>query len=155
MAVKRNVKGSAKAKRSAARLAAVQSMYQMQQTGIDSEAATRDYVAHRMGIEEDGNLFIAADTDLLEKILSGVQQRHGDIEPILNASLNENNPLDRQEMLIKCVLCCGVFELIEHGDIDAGIIINDYVDVAKSFYDGKEPGFINAILDKTAKTIRA
>lgn len=155
MSVKRQVKGSAKAKKSAARLAAVQSMYQMQQTGIDSETAIRDYVAHRMGIEEEGTLFVAADTDLLEKILSGVQLRHGDIEPILNAALSEKNPLERQEMLIKCILCCGVFEILEHSDVDTGIIINDYVDVAKSFYEGKESGFINAVLDKTAKKIRS
>lgn len=155
MSIKRRVKGSAKAKKSAARLAAVQSMYQMQQTGMDGETAIRDYVAHRMGIEEDGTLFVAADTDLLEKIINGVQHRHGDIEPILTAALDGKTPLDRQEMLIKCVLCCGVFEILDHGDIDAGIIINDYVEVAKSFYEGKEPGFINAVLDKTAKTIRS
>ncbi len=154
MTVKRQIKGSAKAKRSAARLAAVQSMYQMQQAGIDSETAIRDYMTYRMGIEEEGTLYVAADTELLKKILEGVQSRHGDIDPILTAALSDNNPLERQEMLIKCLLCCGVFELLDHGDIDAGIIINDYVEVAKSFYDGKEPSFINALLDKIAKTIR-
>ncbi len=153
--VKRQIKGSAKAKKSAARLTAVQAMYQMQQSGIDSETAINDYTRYRMGIEEEGALLIAADTQLLDKILTGVQQRHGDIEPVVNAALKDKNPLDKQELLIKCLLCCGAFELLDHADIDAGIIINDYVDVAKSFYGGKEPAFINAVLDKIAKVIRA
>lgn len=152
--IKRQVKGSAKARRSAARLAAVQCLYQMRQNGMDAEQVLGDYVNNRLGFEEDGDVYVAADTVLLRSILTGVEERSTVLTEMLNNALNESRTLERQEQLIQCILLCGAEELFAHPETDTALILSTYVDVGKAFYEGREPAMINAALDALSKAIR-
>lgn len=146
-------KGSPKAQRSAARLAAVQVLYQMRLNNQEAQSAVREYISHRNGFDLDGDVFVPADEDLLQDIISGVQTRWTDIDDIVTAALAAGGKSE-VEPLLDAVLRAGTFELLAHANIDAGIIIHDYLNVTSGFYDGAEPKLVNAILDKVAKTVR-
>jgi transcription antitermination protein NusB len=153
--IKRQIKGSAKARRNAARLAAVQCLYQMRQSGMDVEQVLGDYTNNRMGLEEDGDIYVAADMILLRTILTGIAERMDLLTEMTGNALGPTRPLERQEQLIQCTLLCGAEELFAHPETDTALILNNYVEVAKAFYDGREPAMINAALDALAKIIRA
>jgi transcription antitermination protein NusB len=152
--IKRQIKGSAKARRSSARLAAVQCLYQMRQNGMNVEQVLGDYVNNRLGLEEDGDVYVAADTDLLRGILTGFEEHSTLVTEMVDRALDPTRPLARQEQLIQCILLCGAVELYAHPTTDTPLILSSYVDVAKAFYEGREPGMINAALDALAKAIR-
>ena len=152
--IKRQIKGSAKARRNASRLAAVQCLYQMRQNGMNAEQVLGDYANNRMGIAEDGELYVAADQVLLRTILTGLEERMELLIEMMGAALGPTRPLDRQEQLIQCILLCGAEELFAHPETDTALILNNYVEVGKAFYEGREPAMINAALDTLAKTIR-
>ena len=153
--VKRVLKGSAVARRSAARLAAVQCLYQMQQSKIDAEMALHDYMLHRYGLEEEGEIFVAADMDLLRNLVSGAEERKDVLKTMLDQVFAEGNrPFDRQELLTQIILTVGAEELFSHRQTETPLIIHSYVDVAKAFYTDRTPSMINAVLDKIAKTVR-
>lgn len=153
--IKRQIKGSAKARRNAARLAAVQCIYQMRQNGMNAEQALGDYVNNRLGLEEDGDVFVAADTELLRAIVTGVETRQSLLTEMLQKEMQEaGKPFDRQEELIQSILLCGAEELFSHPETDKPLILNSYVEVAKAFYEGREPALVNAALDSLAKVLR-
>lgn len=152
--IKRQIKGSAKARRTAARLAAVQCLYQMRQNGMNAEQVLGDYVNNRLGLEEDGDLYVAADTVMLRAILAGAEERMDLLTDMVAQALDPSRPLERQEQLIQCILLCGAEELFAHPETDTPLILNNYVEVAKAFYEGREPAMINAALDAMAKAIR-
>lgn len=152
--IKRQIKGSAKARRNAARLAAVQCLYQMRQNGMDAEQVLGDYSNNRMGLEEDGDVYVAADMILLRHILTGVEERMELLTEITTNSMDTAHPLERQQQLIQCILLCGAEELFAHPQTDTALILANYVEVAKAFYDGREPAMVNAALDAMAKGIR-
>lgn len=153
--IKRQIKGSAKARRNASRLAAVQCLYQMIQNGMDAEQVLGDYTNNRMGIAEDGDMYVAADQVLLRSILTGVVERKDMLTEMMNNAMGPTRPFDRQEQLIQCILLCGAEELFAHPEIDTPLILSNYVEVAKAFYDGREPAMVNAALDTLAKAIRS
>jgi len=145
--------GSPKAQRTAARLAAVQVLYQMRLNNQEAKSAVREFIDTRIGFDLDGDKFVPADVDLLTEIVMGVTKRWTDIEVILAKALAEGKK-GEVETLLESILRAGIFELMEHGKTDTGIIINDYLNVTTGFYDGKEPKIVNAILDKVAKAVR-
>lgn len=154
--VKRVVKGSAVARRNAARLAAVQCLYQMQQSNIDAEQALHHYLLHRYGIEEEGTLFVAADMELLRALMTGVEERHAMLNGMLEAAFTDGSrPFARQELLVQLILTVGAEELFSHPETETPLIIHSYVEVAKAFYSDRTPSLVNAVLDQIAKTIRA
>ncbi|MEI7610891.1 MAG: transcription antitermination factor NusB [Rhodospirillaceae bacterium] len=146
--------GSAKARRSAARLAAVQALYQIDLAGAAPETVLAEFVNHRLGHEVDGVSYVAADPELFSAIVRGTSGRRGDIDPMLSAALDAKIPLDRLELLLRAILRAGVFELLAHGDIQPPIVIAEYIEVAKAFYAGREPGVVNAVLDHLARRLR-
>lgn len=152
--IKRQIKGSAKARRNAARLAAVQCLYQMRQNGMDVEQVLGDYVNNRLGIEEDGDVYVAADMVVLRGILSGIEERKELLPEMVNSALEPTRPFDRQEQLIQCILLCGAEELFAHPEVDTPLVVSNYVEVAKAFYEGREPAMINAALDALARVLR-
>ncbi len=153
--VKRVVKGSAVARRNAARLAAVQCLYQMQQSKQDAEHVLHDYMLHRYGIEEEGQLFVAADMELLRTLMTGVEERAGMLQTMLEQAFADGNrPFARQELLVQFILTVGTEELFSHPQTETPLIIHSYVEVAKAFYSDRTPSLVNAVLDKIAKTIR-
>lgn len=152
--IKRQIKGSAKARRNAARLAAVQCLYQMRQNGMDTEQVLGDYVNNRLGLEEDGDIYVAADMVVLRGILAGIEERTELLHDMVTKALGPTRGFDRQEQLIQCILLCGAEELFAHPQVDTPLIVSNYVEVAKAFYEGREPAMINAALDSMAKVIR-
>lgn len=149
----RKKEGSAKAKRTAARLAAVQVLYQMRLNNQDAKSAVREYISHRSGFRLDGDVYVPPDEELLESIVMGLQERWSDVDDVLSAALAAGKK-GEVETLLASILRAGAYELLAHGKTDAGIIINDYLNVTGGFYEGQEPKLVNAILDKIAKTVR-
>lgn len=152
-AVVKNSEGSARAQKTAARLAAVQVLYQMRLNNQDAKSAVGEFADHRIGFDLDGDLFVPADRDMLRAIVMGVAERSADIETIVSKALADGKK-GEVETLLESILRAGVYELLACGDIDAGIIINDYLSITAGFYEGSEPKIVNAILDKVAKSVR-
>jgi N utilization substance protein B len=146
-------KGSAKARRTAARLAAVQVLYQMGLNNQGAAEAVEEFISHRVGFNLDGDVFVPADADLLRDIVNGVQERWLDIEQVRAAALAEGGRTD-VEAILEAILRAGIFELIGQPQTDAGIIISDYLSVTAGFYEGGETKLVNAILDNIAKKVR-
>jgi len=147
--------GSPKAKKTSARLAAVQVLYQMRLNNQDAKSALRDFIDHRIGYNLDGDVFVPADEELLMDIVNGVQDRWSDVDSVVTAALAAGKKKGEVEVLLDSVLRAGAYELLAHGKTDTGIIINDYMNVAAGFYEGSEPKLVNAVLDKIAKTVRS
>lgn len=152
-AVKKS-EGSAKAKKTAARLAAVQVLYQMRLNNQDAKSAVREYISHRSGFNLDGDVLVPADEELLESIIMGLAERWSDVDDIVTAALAVRKK-GEVETLLESILRAGAYELLAHGSTDAGIIINDYMNVTNGFYEGPEVKLVNAVLDKIAKTVRS
>ncbi len=153
-------KGSKKARLSAARLAAVQTVYQMRSGNHSAINAARDFLDHYSGMEVDGNLLLEPDTALYSKIVQGVEKRIDELQVILSQSLNnqtqaiEEEKKKSMEALLEAILLCGIYEIVSHRDIDAPIIISDYINVTYAFYDKSESGLVNAVLDRLASNLR-
>jgi transcription antitermination protein NusB len=135
-----------------ARLGAVQLIYQMQTTGIGAKQALLNKGAYFSGKELDGVEFIPADLELLTKIVEGYESRQEEIEQIISSI--SKYELSRLEIILQCILKAGVYEILDNTEeYTKGNIISAYLDITNSFYDKKEIGIINVILDKVANSI--
>lgn len=141
---------SKKARLIASRLAAVQCLYQMALSGMSERETYQDYVERRMGQETEGDNYVPANLELLSKILDGVSANRQTLNDMIVGALNSKMP----EPLLQSILYCGMYELMFHTDIDAPVIINDYVNVTHGFFDQKEADLVNAVLDRQAKNLR-
>lgn len=148
-------KPSPTAMRNAARLMAVQAVYQM---AVNHEAAPlviNEYLGLRKNMEFDGETLVAPDESLFRDIVQGVAERRGDLDEIVAANRpKREGQLPQNEPLLEAVMICGAYELLSHQHIDFPLIISSYVDVAKAFFTGHEPGLINAVLDSIRKVTR-
>jgi N utilization substance protein B len=145
-------KPSAKARKMSARLLAVQAVYQASLNEQDLKSAAKEYLEYRVGMEIDGEEIVEPDKVLFSAILAGVDERRNDLGDIIAANIKDGG--DKAEVLIKAILMCAAFELLAHHDIDSPIIINDYVNVAHTFFEKGEVSLINAILDKVSGLLR-
>lgn len=129
----------------AARLAVVQTLYQLE---FGQE--------HRGGVHlDDGQAIAAPHQGLMQDILLTVQDRRATIDEILMQSLDADWPLTRLDQVLRAVLRAGVAELMMNAKTPAPVLISDYVDVAHAFFSGKEPGLVNAVLDRVGKKVRS
>jgi N utilization substance protein B len=138
--------------RSAARLAAVQALYQIEQGGGSTTEVIEQFLRHRMGGE--GGVEVKHDTTLFSAIVRGVAERAADIDRMLASALAEGWTLERLEIVLRCVLRAGAYELMARERMPARAAINEYVELAHAFYSGAEPGMVNGILDRLARTLR-
>jgi transcription antitermination protein NusB len=133
------------ATRRAARLAAVQTLYQL---GFGQE--------HRDGVHvDDGEQIAAPHQSLMKEIVLTAMDRHATIDEILSQSLDSDWPLMRLDQVLRAILRAGVAEVLMQKKTPVPIMISDYVDVAHAFFSGKEPGMVNAVLDRVAKKLRS
>ena len=139
-------------RRAAARLAAVQALYQLEMNAADVEDLILEFLAHRLGNGEGG---YKVETQLFSDVVRGVASRAGEIDRLLVPALSPSWPIDRLESVLRALLRCGVYELRWRPDVPARVVINEYVEVAKVFFDGGEPGFANGVLDRLARQLRA
>lgn len=141
--------------RNSARLMAVQAVYQMAVNHKEAPFVVAEYMSIRAGIPLDGDELVAPDESLFKSVVLGVADRLSDLKGIVNANRPQKEGQARpDEPLLEAVLLCGAFELLVHQDIDFPVIISSYVDVAKAFFSGSEPGLINGVLDSIRKVTR-
>ncbi len=136
--------------KTSARLYAVQAVYQMLLSGADAHSVYNDVMVNRVGIEPELDGVERPAPELLSAILQGVAARRNDLDPVVTAHLkNGQNAalMMEKEPLLYALLLCGAYELMAHVDIDAPVIISDYLDVAHAYYQGNEPRMVNGILD--------
>ena len=140
--------------RSVARLAAVQALYQMEVSGAGSEAVVREFVEHRFDADMEGERLAPADEAYFTDIVRGVVERQSEIDRAILKRLAEGWKLERIDATLRAILRAGGFELIGRPDAPTEVVINEYVEIAKSFFDGPEPGVANGVLDAMARDER-
>jgi N utilization substance protein B len=149
-------RGGAARRRSVARLAAVQALYQLElNSGRGAEAVIREFVRDRLGREIDGELYGEADEALFADIVGGVTADRERLDETLSAALSEEWPLARLETLLRLILEAGAYELVHRPDIPPRVTMSEYVAIAHAFFAGREPGLANGVLDSLARRLRS
>lgn len=142
-------------KRSAARLAAVQALYEMEMSGKGVTEAVSEFEAHWIGRSVDDVEFKPAEAPFFRDLVNGVVQEQHLIDQKVDTALAKGWPLVRIEAVLRAIMRCGAFELVRRTDVPARVVISEYVDVAHAFYDGDEPGMVNAVLDSIGRDVRS
>ena len=139
---------------SAARLAAVQALYQMDIAGDGIEDVVAEFLTHRLADWTEDGQSIDADTDLFATLTRGAGARRDDIDALLVGALAEGWTIERLELLLRAVLRVGTFELMARPETPAKVVIDEYIDVAHAFFGKGPPGFVNGVLDRLAHDLR-
>ena len=142
-------------RRGAARLAAVQALYQMDIAGTGVNDILAEFEGHWIGQEVEGNQYLPAEAAFFRDVVSGVVREQRIIDPMVDKALAEGWPLKRIETILRAVLRAGAYELDHRRDVPARVVIAEYVDVAHAFVDKDETGMVNAVLDQLARQLRA
>ena len=142
-------------KRGAARLAAVQALYQMDIAGTDLTDILAEFESHWLGGEVEGSKYLPAEAAFFRDIVGGVVAAQRKLDPLIDEALQKGWPLKRIEALLRAILRAGAFELDERKDVPARVVVSEYVDVAHAFVDKDETGMVNAVLDALARKLRA
>lgn len=143
------------APRTAARVAAVQALYQMDMAGTDLNAVIDEFVRLRFPRAPGDEAAAGADPTFFTDLLRGVVRRQRDIDPLVDQQLAEGWRLTRIDAIVRAILRAGVLELMERTDVPARVVINEYINVAHSFFSGEEPKVVNGVLDKLGRRLRA
>ena len=140
--------------RSAARLAAVQALYQQEMEGTALAPLLHEFHEHRLGATIEGATYAEAEQSFFDDVVRGVEARRAEIDGLVAAKLAKGWALERLDRPMRAILRAGTYELIARPDVPVASVINEYVDVAHAFYDKKESGFVNGLLDAVAKDAR-
>jgi N utilization substance protein B len=141
--------------RGTARLAAVQALYQMDLTQTDATIVAAQFEQHRFGHEVEGAYYDRTDQPFFRDLVLGVVREQLEIDPLIASHLAKGWRLARLDSIVRAILRAAVYELKERVDVPVKVIINEYVDVARAFFGGDEPGVVNGILDAVAREVRA
>ena len=141
--------------RSAARLAAVQALYQQEMEGTPVARLLKEFHDHRLGATVEDEQYHEAERDFFDDIVTGVEARRADLDRLIADRLAEGWSLERLDRPMRAILRAGVYELLARPDVPVGSVISEYVDVAHAFYDKRESGFVNGLLDAIAKATRS
>lgn len=142
-------------RRGAARLAAVQALYQMDIAGTGVNEILAQFESHWIGQEVEGNQYLPAEAAFFRDVVGGVVREQRKLDPLIDAALAATWPLKRIEAILRAVLRAGAFELDQRSDVPARVVVSEYVDVANAFVDREETGMVNAVLDQLARKLRA
>ncbi|MDQ0562074.1 N utilization substance protein B [Rhizobium mesoamericanum] len=140
--------------RGAARLAAVQALYQMDIGGTGVLEIVAEYEAHRLGQELDGETYLKADASWFRSIVSGVVREQRRLDPMIASALQDDWALSRLDSTVRAILRAGVFEILDRRDVPVAVIVTEYVEIAQAFFSDDEPKLVNAVLDRIAKQVR-
>ena len=140
--------------RSAARLAAVQALYQLEMEGTPLTQLLHEFHQHRIGETIDGAELADAEIDFFDDVVRGTDSRRADIDQLISERLAEGWKLERLDRPMRSILRAGTYELLARQDVPVGTVISEYLDVAHAFYDRREAGFVNGLLDAIAKQVR-
>ena len=142
-------------KRGAARLAAVQALYQMDLAGTGLNDILAEFESHWIGREVEGAQYLPAEAAFFRDIVSGVVREQRELDPLIDEALSKGWPLKRIETLLRASLRAGAYELIHRDDVPARVVVAEYADVAAAFVGRDETGMVNAVLDQLARRLRA
>lgn len=142
------------APRSAARVAAVQALYQMDLAATDLNDVIGEFEAFRFGPDAEDRMLADADRDFFRSLLRGVVRRQREIDPMIDRQLAEGWRLTRIDSILRAILRVAALELVERSDVPARVVITEYVNTAHAFLGGDEPRVVNGVLDKLARRLR-
>ena len=142
-------------RRGAARLAAVQALYQMDIAGTGLNDILAEFESHWIGREVEGAQYLPAEAAFFRDVVSGVVREQRKLDPLIDKALSQGWPLKRIEAIMRAVLRAGAYELEHRSDVPARVVVAEYVDVANAFVDRDETGMVNAVLDQIARQLRA
>lgn len=140
--------------RSAARLAAIQALYQMDMTGIDLTEVIAEFETHRLGKEIEGCQFAEPEAAFFRDLVEGVVREQLTIDPLIDKQLAEGWRLTRVDSILRAILRAGAYELLVRSDVPARVVISEYIDIAHAFFAEEEPKVVNGILDRLAHKAR-
>jgi N utilization substance protein B len=144
--------------RAAARLAAVQALYQHEMEGTRLAALLDEFHLHRLGGEIDPELddaqYVDAEVAFFDDVVKGALARREEIDALVSSKLAEGWKLERLDKTMLQILRAGTYELLARADVSTGTAISEYVDVAHAFFDQRETKFVNGVLDAVAKAVR-
>ncbi|MBB4050815.1 N utilization substance protein B [Devosia subaequoris] len=138
--------------RGAARLAAVQALYQMDIGRATLEDTLAQFGSFHLGREIEGEQYLPADADFFRQIVTGVAKHQIEIDPSVDKALAEGWPIGRVDATLRAIMRAAAFELLRRKDIPARVVITEYVDIARAFYEDDAPGLVNAALDTIARS---
>lgn len=141
--------------RAAARLAAVQALYQREMEGTPLAQLIAEFHQHRLGAVIEDVEYADADRDFFDDVVKGVDARREEIDGVIAAKLAEGWTIERLDRPMRQILRAGTYELLARADVPTGAVISEYLDVADAFYDRREKSFANGLLDAVAKAVRA
>ena len=142
-------------RRGAARLAAVQALYQMDLAATSLGDILAEFESHWIGREVEGAQYLPAEAAFFREVVRGVVADQRRLDPLIDTALAKGWPLKRIETVLRAILRAGAYELDKRRDIPARVVVSEYVDVANAFVDGDETGMVNAVLDQIARQLRA
>ncbi|MDB5495632.1 MAG: transcription antitermination factor NusB [Phenylobacterium sp.] len=159
MSAPKSKQAKSKQARSVARLAAVQALYQMEVSGVGAETVIREFTEHRFDRDVpsesgDGETLAAADEAFFAALVRGVVETQGEIDNAIARHLASGWRLERIDATVRAMLRAGAYELAHRPDVPTEVAIDEYVELAKSFFEGPEPGFVNGALDAVAQDVR-
>ncbi|RVT92577.1 transcription antitermination factor NusB [Sphingomonas crocodyli] len=140
--------------RSAARLAAVQALYQQEMEGTELPRLLDEFHRHRLGATIEDVTYADAEADFFDDLVKGVDARRDEIDAAISAKLTADWKIERLDKPMRQILRAGTYELLARQDVPTATVISEYVDVADAFYDKREKGFVNGVLDAVAKAAR-
>ena len=141
--------------RAAARLAAVQALYPQDMERTPLVTLLHEFHNHRLGATIEDVEYAEADVDFFDDLVTGVDARRDEIDGIIASKLSSGWSLDRLDKPMRGILRAGTYELLARADVPTAAVISEYLDVADAFYDKREKGFVNGLLDAVAKVVRA
>ena len=141
-------------RRGAARLAAVQALYQMDIAGAGINDIFAEFESHWLGNEVEGDTYLPAEAAFFRDVVSGVVRDQKKLDPLIDEALSKGWPLKRIEAILRAVLRAGAYELEHRKDVPGRVVISEYVDVANAFVDREETGMVNAVLDQIGRQFR-
>jgi N utilization substance protein B len=140
--------------RSVARLAAVQALYQMEVSGVGADAVVREFTDHRFDRDIEDVRLAEADEAFFADLVKGVVAEQGQVDQAIVKRLADGWRLERIDATVRAILRSGAYELMRLPEVPTEVAIDEYVEIAKSFFDGQEPGFVNGALDAIARDVR-
>ena len=141
-------------RRAAARLAAVQALYQMDVAKKGINEILAEFESHCIGQEVEGDQYNPAELAFFRAILEGVLAEQGEVDVLVDRALQQGWPLRRVEAVLRAILRAGAFELLVRKDVPARVAITEYTDIAGAFFEGDEVGMVNGVLDSLARRLR-
>jgi len=142
-------------RRGAARLAAVQALYQMDMAGTGLNEILAEFESHWLGREVEGTQYLPAEAAFFRDIVSGVVREQRKLDLLIDEALARSWPLKRIEAVLRAALRAGAYELGHRRDVPARVVVSEYADVAAAFVECDETGMVNAVLDQLARKLRA